>query len=93
MRYERRKCRIAAEAKDVFNMETSTKQIDKAYELLNESVRILRKFQAAMAVNKIKPKVNDGTGIDIDALIDQADKVADKVLTYSIKLSVIKESK
>jgi len=46
-----------------------------------------------MAVNKIKPKVNDGTGIDIDALIDQADKVADKVLTYSIKLSVIKESK
>lgn len=90
--YKRRKCtRIAAEAKDVFNMQTSIKQIDKVYKSLNEAVMTLRKFQAALQANKIKQKVNDETGIDIDVLIQQADKIADRVTSYSIKLSVIKE--
>ena len=52
---------------------------------------ILRKFEAALQANKIKQKVNDETGVDIDTLIEQADKIADKVTSYSIKLSVIRE--
>jgi hypothetical protein len=89
--YKRRKSRIAAEAKDVFNMQTSIKEIDKVYKSLNDAVMILRKFEAALQANKIKQKVNDETGVDIDTLIEQADKIADKVTSYSIKLSVIKE--
>ena len=92
--YKRRKCasiKTAAEAKDVFNMETSVKEIDKAHKMLGDAVLILRKFEAALNANKIKQKVNSETGIDIDALIEQADKVADKTVSYSIKLSIIKE--
>lgn len=89
--YKRRKSILAAQAKDVFNMQLSVKQIDKVHKLFDQGVLLLRKYQAALQANKIKQKVNDETGIDIDALIEQADKVADKVTSYSIKLSVIKE--
>lgn len=91
MLYKRRKSIVAAEAKDVFNMQTSIKEIDKVYKSLNDAVMILRKFEAALQANKIKQKVNDETGVDIDTLIEQADKIADKVTSYSIKLSVIRE--
>lgn len=89
--FKRRKCILASQAKDVFNMETSVKQIDKVYKMFNQGVLMLRKFQAALQANKIKQKVNDQTGIDIDNLIELADKVSDKVTSYSIKLSVIKQ--
>ena len=45
----------------------------------------------ALAVKKLKGKVNTETGIDIDTLIDVVDKATDKALSYSIKLSVLKE--
>ena len=81
----------ANDAKDVFEMETSTKEIDKACKLMNEAILILRKWEAALAVRKLKGKVNTETGIDIDTLIDVVDKATDKTLSYSIKLSVLKE--
>lgn len=81
----------ANDAKDVFEMETSTKEIDKACKLMNEAILILRKWEAALAVRKLKGKVNTETGIDIETLIDVVDKATDKVLSYSIKLSVLKE--
>lgn len=81
----------ANEAKDVFEMETSTKEIDKACKLMNEAILILRKWEAALAVRKLKGKVNTETGIDIDTLIDTVDRATDKALSYSIKLSVLKE--
>lgn len=81
----------ANEAKEIFEMETSTKEIDKACKLMNEAILILRKWEAALAVKKLKGKVNTETGIDIDALIDTIDRVTDKALSYSIKLSVLKE--
>ena len=81
----------ANDAKDVFEMETSTKEIDKACKLMNEAILILRKWEAALAVRKLKGKVNTETGIDIDTLIDVVDKATDKALSYSIKLSVLKE--
>lgn len=34
----------ANDAKDVFEMETSTKEIDKACKLMNEAILILRKW-------------------------------------------------
>ena len=40
----------ANDAKDVFEMETSTKEIDKACKLMNEAILILRKWEAALAV-------------------------------------------
>ena len=79
------------EAKEIFEMETSTKEIDKACKLMNEAILILRKWEAALAVKKLKGKVNTETGIDIDTLIDTIDRVTDKALSYSIKLSVLKE--
>lgn len=85
------KRRYAADAKDIYEMETSTKQIDKAYKLMSEALMILRKFEAALAVRKIKGKVNDATNNNIDDLIETVDKITDKVLTYSIRLSIIKE--
>jgi hypothetical protein len=81
----------ANEAKEIFEMETSTKEIDKACKLMNEAILILRKWEAALAVKKLKGKVNTETGIDIDTLIDTIDRVTDKALSYSIKLSVLKE--
>jgi len=81
----------ANDARDVFEMETSTKEIDKACKLMNEAILILRKWEAALAVKKLKGKVNTETGIDIDTLIDVVDKATDKALSYSIKLSVLKE--
>lgn len=81
----------ANEARDVFEMETSTKEIDKACKLMNEAILILRKWEAALAVRKLKGKVNTETGIDIDTLIDVVDRATDKALSYSIKLSVLKE--
>ena len=81
----------ANDAKDVFEMETSTREIDKACKLMNEAILILRKWEAALAVRRLKGKVNTETGIDIDTLIDVVDKATDKVLSYSIKLSVLKE--
>lgn len=81
----------AATAKDIYEMETSTKEIDKAYKSLSEALMILRKFEAALAVKKIKNKVNEATGNDIDNLIEIVDKATDKILTYSIRLSIIKE--
>ena len=81
----------AGEAKDIFEMETSTKEIDKACKLMNEAILSLRKWEAALAVRKLKGKVTTETGIDIDSLIDMVDKVTDKLLSYSIKLSVLKE--
>ena len=89
--FKSRKSRLASQAKDVFNMETSVKDIDKVYKMFNQGVLMLRKFQAALQANKIKQKVNDETGIDIDSLIEQADKVSDRITSYSIKLSVIKQ--
>ena len=82
---------IASDASDVFSMETSVKEIDKAYKQLSEAVMILRKWEAALEVKKLKGKVNTATNVDVDALIDSLDKAADKVLAYSIKLSVLKE--
>lgn len=87
------KKRIASDAKDVFEMEMSTKEIDKSYKLLSEALTILRKFEAALAVKKIKGKVNSETSVDVDNLIELVDKVTDKVLGYSIKLSILKEKK
>lgn len=87
----RMKNRVANDAKDVFEMETSTKEIDKACKLMNEAILILRKWEAALAVRKLKGKVNTETGIDIDSLIDVVDRATDKALSYSIKLSVLKE--
>lgn len=81
------------EAKDVYNMQTSTKQIDKACKLMNEAIIILRKWEAALTVKKLKSKVDNETGIAIDTLIENIDKVADKATSYSIKLSVLKENK
>ena len=96
--YKRRSCKdiervktAAVSVKDIFEMETSVKEIDKAYKALMDTTLLLRKFEAALSVKKIKNKVNEETGIDIDVLIDQVDKVADKMITYSIKLSAIKE--
>lgn len=82
---------IGADASDVFSMETSTKEIDKACKLMNEAILILRKWDAALQVRKLKNKVNDATSIDIDGLIDAVDKAVDKTTTYSIRLSVLKE--
>lgn len=81
----------ANEAKEVFDMETSTKEIDKACKLLNEAILILRKWEAALMVRKLKNKVDDGTGISIDALIDTVSKVSDRATNYAVKLSVLKE--
>jgi hypothetical protein len=81
----------ASEAKDVYEMETSTKEIDKACKLMNEAIIILRKWEAALTVKKIKGKVDNETGISIDTLIDSVDKAADKAVSYAIKLSVLKE--
>ena len=83
--------KIASEAKDVFEMEMSTKEIDKSYKLLSEALMILRKFEAALVVKKIKSKVNDETSVDVDNLIELVDKITDKVLGYSIKLSILRE--
>lgn len=77
--------------KDVYDMETSTKEIDKACKLMNEAIMILRKWEAALTVKKLKNKVDDETGIPIDTLIENIDKIADKAISYSIKLSVLKE--
>lgn len=85
------KVRKAADASDVFEMEMSVKEIDKSYKLLQEALMILRKFEAALAIKKIKGKVNGESGVDIDNLIEVVDKTTDKVLTYSIKLSILKE--
>lgn len=82
---------IGANASDVFSMETSTKEIDKACKLMNEAIMVLRKWDAALQVRKLKNKVNDATSIDIDGLIDAVDKAVDKTTTYSIRLSVLKE--
>ena len=87
------KKRIAADAKEVFEMEMSTKEIDKSYKLLSEALMILRKFEAALAVKKIKGKVNTETSVDVDNLIETVDKITDKVLGYSIKLSILREKK
>lgn len=81
------------EAREVYNMQTSTKQIDKACKLMNEAIIILRKWEAALTVKKLKGKVDNETGIAIDTLIENIDKVADKATSYSIKLSVLKENK
>lgn len=81
----------ANDAKEVFEMETSTKEIDKACKLMNEAILIMRKWQAALAVKKLKNKVDEETGISIDTLIENIDKITDKALSYSIKLSVLKE--
>lgn len=81
----------ANDAKDVFEMETSTREIDKACKLMNEAIMVLRKWDAALQVRKLKNKVNDATSIDIDGLIDAVDKAVDKTTTYSIRLSVLKE--
>ena len=81
----------ASDAKDIYQMETSTKEIDKACKLMNEAIIILRKWEAALSVKKIKNKVDNETGVAIDTLIENIDKVTDKVLSYSIKLSVLKE--
>ena len=81
----------ANDAKDVFEMETSTREIDKACKLMNEAIIILRKWEAGRAGRRLKGKVNTETGIDIDTLIDVVDKATDKALSYSIKLSVLKE--
>ena len=81
----------ANDAKDVFEMETSTREIDKACKLMNEAILILRKWESALAVRRLKGKVNTETGIDIDTLIDVVDKATDKALSYFIKLSVLKE--
>lgn len=87
------KIRKASDAKEVFEMEMSTKEIDKSYKLLSEALMILRKFEAALAVKKIKGKVNTETSVDVDNLIETVDKVTDKVLGYSIKLSILREKK
>lgn len=81
----------AADAKEVYDMETSTKEIDKACKLLNEAILILRKWEAALEVRKLKSKVDDGTGIAIDSLIDTVSKVTDRATNYAVKLSVLKE--
>jgi hypothetical protein len=83
----------ASDAREVYEMETSTKEIDKACKLMNEAIMILRKWEAALAVKKLKNKVDNETGIAIDTLIENIDKVTDKATSYSIKLSVLKESK
>lgn len=83
----------STEAREVYNMQTSTKQIDKACKLMNEAIIILRKWEAALTVKKLKGKVDNETGIAIDTLIENIDKVADKATSYSIKLSVLKENK
>ena len=81
----------ANDAKDVFEMETSTKEIDKACKVMNGAILILRKWEAALAVRRLKGKVNTETGIDIDTHIDAVAKATDKELSYSIKMSVLKE--
>lgn len=98
MRFERKKLKmaksiLAVDAKDVFGMETSIKEIDKAYRALVDATMILRKFEAALEAKKIKGKVDEATNIAIESLIEQVDKAADKVVSYSIKLNMLKEQK
>lgn len=81
----------ASQAKDVYEMQTSTREIDKACKLMNEAILILRKWGAALEVKKLKTKVDNETGIPIDTLIENVDKITDKALSYSIKLSVLKQ--
>lgn len=81
------------DAKDIYQMQTSTKEIDKACKLMNEAIIILRKWEAALTVKKLKGKVDNETGISIDTLIENIDKVTDKATSYAIKLSVLKEEK
>ena len=81
----------ASEAKDVFDMETSPKEIDKAVKLLNEAILILRKWEAALSFKKIKGKVDSETGVEIDGLIDTVRKITDKATSYAVKLSILKE--
>lgn len=81
----------ASEAKDVFDMETSPKEIDKAVKLLNEAILILRKWEAALSFKKIKGKVDNETGMEIDSLIDTVRKITDKATSYAVKLSILKE--
>ena len=80
--------RIANDVKEIFDMETSTKEVDKVCKLMNEAILIMRKWQAALAVKKLKNKVDNETGIPIDNLIE----IIDKAASYSIKLSVLKEN-
>lgn len=84
--------RTANDVKEIFDMETSTKEVDKVCKLMNEAILIMRKWQAALAVKKLKGKVDNETGISIDNLIEIIDKAADKATSYSIKLSVLKEN-
>ena len=81
----------ASEAKDVFQMETSTKEIDKACKLLNEAALILRKWEAALEARKLKSKVDGETGVEIEGLIDTIGKVTEKVTKYAVRISVLKE--
>lgn len=82
-----------SDAKDIYQMQTSTKEIDKACKLMNEAIIILRKWEAALTVKKLKGKVDNETGISIETLIENIDKVTDKATSYAIKLSVLKEEK
>ena len=51
---------VAADASDVFSMETSTKEVDKACKLMNEAIMVLRKWEAAAAGNeKAKKKLEE----------------------------------
>lgn len=84
--------RTANDVKEIFDMETSTKEVDKVCKLMNEAILIMRKWQAALSVKKLKNKVDGETGIPIDNLIEIIDKAADKATSYSIKLSVLKEN-
>lgn len=82
----------ASDASDVFEMETSTKDIDKACKLMQEAILILKKFEGALSVKKLKSKVDDETGIPIDSLIETVSKAIEKTTSYAVEISVLKEN-
>lgn len=82
----------ASSASDVFEMETSTRDIDRACKLLQEAILILKKFEGALSARKLKSKVDAETGISIDSLIETVSKTIEKTTSYAVELSVLKEN-
>lgn len=66
--------------------EPNKKDIEKAYKCVLSAALSIRKFQIALEANKMRKRVEDGTGYDATQLIMRLDKAAAKISDYAARL-------
>ena len=82
---------VAADLSELSSMKGTLKDVDRALDVLNDSVLIMHKFKAVLDARGLTKKVDEASKMELESLIGKLEKVNADLFNYSVKLNSIKE--